>query len=246
MSLDIRNIYNDALYWATSPQSKDKGYHISRVHDSVLRKLIHYCKNKEQVFYTNNVIAKHIYLGEEQVKKSIPLLENKGFIKCLHLTSRDDNNNIIKRRGIKINWNTIEKIMEELPNSTDNILEENLVDAQLNIDVIDETNLVTPNEITNDDSEINIGGHTEQVSVKYKHDDMLSLHDFFEKFGIDLDLAVEFLIQFRRHFGGEDNVRFGDVLNYVNSIVKEQKYNNYKGVRIDNDIAERFNRMILR
>lgn len=246
MSLDIRNIYNDALYWATSPQSKEKGYHISRVHESVLRKLIHYCKNKEQVFYTNDVIAKHTYLGEEQVKKSIPLLEKRGYIKCTHITTRDEKNNIIKRRGIKINWNTFEKIMDELPTKLDNTVDECPDDEVVNVDMVEDVNVDLPIETTMDESEITIGGGNAQSSIKYKHDDMVSLSYLFENFGIDIDLSLEFYKQFINYFDGEDNVRFGDVLKYVQFIVKEQKYKDYRGVRIDNDIAERFNQLIKR
>ena len=237
MSQDIKNIYNDALYWATSPQSKEKGYHISRVHDSVLRKLIHYCKNKELVYYTNDVIAKHTYLGEEQIKKSIPLLDKKRFINCSYNSRRDDNGNIIKRRAISINWKMFEKIMDDLPNSTATLIEENQVDSEFNNDIVDKATLVAPKDITNDNAE--------KVVLKFKQDDMVSLEYLFENFGIDLDLAVEFLLQFRSHFDYEEKVRFGEVIKYVHSIVKEQKYKDYKGVRIDNDIADRFNNMML-
>jgi hypothetical protein len=75
---------------------------------------------------------------------------------------------------------------------------------------------------------------------------MVSLVYLFENLGIDLDLAVEFYKQFRNNFDGEENVLFGEVLKYVRFIIKEQKYNDYRGVRIDNDIAEKFNRLILR
>lgn len=231
---NIKNIYNDALYWVTSPQSKDKEYHISRVHESILRKLIHYTKKKDTVYYTNNVIAKHIYLGEEQVKKSIPNLEKKGYIKCVHFTNRDDNYKIIKRRGISINWNTFEKIMIDLPNAKNNVV---VVESD------DEDTYISEVNIVNNQTESSLDD--EKQTLKYRQDDMVNLLDFFDSFGFEDDLKYEFIFQFKDNINYTYNVEFKEILKYARKIINDQIYNDYKGVRIEKELMTKFNQFII-
>lgn len=263
MSLDIKNIYNDALYWATSPQSKDKGYHISRVHDSVLRKLIHYCKNKERVFFTNDIIASHIYLGEEQVKKSIPLLEKKGFIKCLHISTRDENNNIIKRRGISINWPTFEKIMDELPakkakldEEIDDVIQvempiqnssENLIESEINDSLeYDLTGIIEVDDTESDATEIELNDEVAVEVVKYRVSDKISIMKFIFELDFDDGLLADLMIQIREENDGEDLIQLGLMLKYISQFIKEQKYNDYRGVVFTPEIIEAINAKVIR
>lgn len=113
--LSIKSTYSDALFWAMSPQSKSKPYHLTRVNESVLRKLIHYSKKDNRITYSNELIAKHIFLSEDQIEKVIPKLHKKGFINCITHALRDDDFNIVKRRTININWNYIQSVLDEIP-----------------------------------------------------------------------------------------------------------------------------------
>jgi hypothetical protein len=99
----IKTIYSDALYWSMSPMSKDKKYHLSRVHESVLRKLIHYDHSNIKITYSNQWISKHTFLHVSQIEKSIPYLEKIGFINCITFSTRNKNAELIKRRIININ-----------------------------------------------------------------------------------------------------------------------------------------------
>lgn len=112
---EIKTIYSDALYWSMSPLSKDKKYHLSRVHESVLRKLIHYDKKDKKITYSNEWISKHVFLNINQIEKSIPHLEKKGFIKCITFSIRNEKGEMIKRRIININWDFIEEVLSEVP-----------------------------------------------------------------------------------------------------------------------------------
>ena len=111
----IKTIYSDALYWSMSPMSKGNKYHLSRVHESVLRKLIHYDKSNIKINYSNEWISKHIFLDITQIEKSIPHLEKKGFIKCITFSTRNEKGEMIKRRIININWDFIEEVLSEVP-----------------------------------------------------------------------------------------------------------------------------------
>jgi hypothetical protein len=112
---EIKTIYSDALYWSMSPLSKDKKYHLSRVHESVLRKLIHYDKKDKKITYSNEWISKHVFLDITQIEKSIPYLEKKGFINCIGFSTRNEKGEMIKRRIININWDFIEEVLSEVP-----------------------------------------------------------------------------------------------------------------------------------
>lgn len=111
----IKSIYSDALFWAMSPKSKDKKYHITRVHESVLRKLIHYDKKDKKITYSSEWISKHTFLDITQIEKSIPHLEKKRFIKCIPYTVKNENGDKLKRRIININWDFIQEILSEVP-----------------------------------------------------------------------------------------------------------------------------------
>jgi hypothetical protein len=119
--LDIGKCYSDALYWAMSNQSKGKDYHITRVQEAVLRKLIHYYfTNKKKsstnrnITYSNSIIAEHTYMGEETIKKAIPVLTKKGYIST-DLHKINIKGEFKYRRTILIQWDEIESILKDIP-----------------------------------------------------------------------------------------------------------------------------------
>ena len=114
-TIEIKNIFSDALYWSMSPMSKDKKYHLSRVHETVLRKLIHYDRSNTKITYSNEWISKHVFLDITQIEKSIPHLEKKGFINCITFSRRNKKGELVKRRIININWDFIKEVLSEVP-----------------------------------------------------------------------------------------------------------------------------------
>lgn len=112
---EIKNIFSDALYWSMSPMSKDKKYHLSRVHETVLRKLIHYDRSNTKITYSNEWISKHVFLDITQIEKSIPHLEKKGFINCITFSRRNKKGELVKSRIININWDFIKEVLSEVP-----------------------------------------------------------------------------------------------------------------------------------
>lgn len=111
----IKTTYSDALYWSMSPMSRDKKYHLTRLNESILRKLIHYDKKKKKITYSNEWISKHVFLDITQIEKSIPHLEKKGFINCITFSTRNKEGKMIKRRIINIDWDFIEEVLSEVP-----------------------------------------------------------------------------------------------------------------------------------
>lgn len=111
----IQTTYSDALYWSMSPMSRDKNYHLTRLNESILRKLIHYDKKNNKITYSNEWISKHIFLDITQIEKSIPHLEKKGFINCITYSKKNKNGELIKRRIININWDFIKEVLSEVP-----------------------------------------------------------------------------------------------------------------------------------
>jgi hypothetical protein len=248
MSLDIKNIFNDALYWATSPQSKEKGYHISRVHDSVLRKLIHYCKNKEQVYYTNDVIASHTYLGEEQIKKSIPLLDKKRFINCSYTSRRDDNGNIIKRRGISINWPTFEKIMDELSHKgeqkTVDIAPESYQELEVeNVNNFEVENVVFSGNSNSDDVDDFI--QSIEPEIGYREDDIVSIQEIVDSMALSPDYAKSLLNFLKDAFEYRPRVKFGDL--YCNLTMNKllEKYGNNDDFIIEEVVVDKIRELLI-
>lgn len=111
----IKTTYSDALYWSMSPMSRDKKYHLTRLNESILRKLIHYDNSNIKITYSNEWISKHVFLDITQIEKSIPHLEKKGFINCITYSKKNKNGELIKRRIININWDFIKEVLSEVP-----------------------------------------------------------------------------------------------------------------------------------
>ena len=108
------NHYSDALYWAMSPMSKDRDYHITRLQESILRKLLHYSKSNEKISYSNAIIAEHTFLKEETLRKEIPNLAKKGIISTASINISDDGEHK-KRRTIFIKRDKLDFILSEVP-----------------------------------------------------------------------------------------------------------------------------------
>ena len=111
----IKTTYSDALYWSMSPMSKDRKYHLTRLNESILRKLIHYDNSNIKITYSNEWISKHVFLDITQIEKAIPHLEKKEFINCITYSKKNKNGELIKRRIININWNFIQEVLSEVP-----------------------------------------------------------------------------------------------------------------------------------
>ena len=111
----IKTTYSDALYWSMSPMSKDRKYHLTRLNESILRKLIHYDKKNKKITFSNQWISKHVFLDITQIEKAIPHLEKKGFINCITYSKKNENGELIKRRIININWDFIQHVLSDVP-----------------------------------------------------------------------------------------------------------------------------------
>lgn len=112
---NIKQTYADALFWAMSPKSKDKPYHITRTQESILRKLIHYDCSNPKITYSNEVIGQHIYLEASTIEKVIPALTKMKFIKTITFQVNDGSGRITSRRIININWDFIKEVLTEVP-----------------------------------------------------------------------------------------------------------------------------------
>lgn len=123
--LTIQQTYHDALYWATSPKTRGEDYHLTRVIESILRKIIHYDGSMDYITFSNDVIANHVFLSAEQIKKGIPQLEKIGYINCTGYTSRDENGKIKSRRTIYLNWDFIEEVLSKSPKKVPSNSEKN-------------------------------------------------------------------------------------------------------------------------
>lgn len=146
---EIKNIFSDALYWSMSPKSKDKKYHLSRVHETVLRKLIHYDRSNTKITYSNEWISKHVFLDISQIEKSIPHLEKKGFINCITFSKRNKKGELVKSRIININWDFIKEVLSEVPKIEFNEKEADSDDKMSNED--DDLKQVSQEQIQNGD-----------------------------------------------------------------------------------------------
>ena len=187
---EIKTIYSDALYWSMSPLSKDKKYHLSRVHESVLRKLIHYDKKDKKITYSNEWISKHVFLDITQIEKSIPYLEKKGFINCIGFSTRNEKGEMIKRRIININWDFIEEVLSEVPEVK--FIEKYTDDAE---EIPNESGgeIQSPQEDDNKQEAIEIEAETPSTNVDFNVHEYLTKRkveylkkQFLDKYNYDL------------------------------------------------------------
>lgn len=114
---NIKTIYNDALYWATSSQSKNKAYHLTRTQEAILRKLIHYATKDEKISYSNTIISGHTFIDTEVLRKEIPKLVKKKYISSA-TTKVSDGGDVYTRRTMYIKWDTIQMVLNDIPTET--------------------------------------------------------------------------------------------------------------------------------
>jgi hypothetical protein len=112
---NIKQIYADALFWAMSPKSKDKPYHITRTQESILRKLIHYDFKNPKITYSNELIGQHTFIESSTIEKVIPALTKMQYIKTITFQINDGSGKITSRRTININWGFIQEVLAEVP-----------------------------------------------------------------------------------------------------------------------------------
>lgn len=127
---DIKKIYNDALYWATSKQTKEKNYHLTRTQEAILRKLIHYSTTNPKITYSNKVISEHTFIDKEVIRKEIPKIVKKGFISSASITVTDGEE-IYKRRTIYIKWDFVQTVLNDIPTQEESIPESEPPTSQL-------------------------------------------------------------------------------------------------------------------
>jgi DNA-binding Lrp family transcriptional regulator len=144
----IQEIWADALYWATSPKSKKKKYHLTRVDESILRKLIHYSRKNEKITYSNELISKHTFLSDSQLRKSIPRLDKKGYIRDITFGYNDENGKHKSRRIINILWSFIETVLADIPKDELPDEENEVVLDETELDVMTENNEVDSNDLS--------------------------------------------------------------------------------------------------
>ena len=112
---NIKQIYADALFWAMSPKSKDKPYHITRTQESILRKLIHYDFKNPKITYSNELIGQHTFIESSTIEKVIPALTKMQYIKTITFQINNGSGKITSRRTININWGFIQEVLAEVP-----------------------------------------------------------------------------------------------------------------------------------
>lgn len=205
----IKTIYSDALFWSMSPMSKGYKYHLSRVHESVLRKLIHYDNSNIKITYSNEWISKHTFLDVTQIEKSIPHLEKKGFINCITFSTRNKNGELIKRRIINVNWDFIKEVLSEVPKLE--FIEKQTDDAE-EIPNESDDEIQSPQEDDNKNEAIKIEAETPSTNVDFNVHEYLTKrkvefakNEYKEKFNYDkfLSASKETLDKF---FYQNDNV----------------------------------------
>lgn len=117
MTKNIKNTFYDALYFASSTQTKNENFHISKLDMTTLIKLIHYDSSNEKITYSDLVIAEHLFSSPREVNKSIQRLKKAGFINTINSIISGGQGVIAKRRIIKIQWNEIQLINDSIPNN---------------------------------------------------------------------------------------------------------------------------------
>lgn len=248
---NIKNIYSDALFWATAPLSKKKPYHLTRVHESVLRKLIHYDKKNPKISFSSEWIAKHTFLDITQIEKSIPHLNGKGYIRCTYLKSKGKNKEVVKRRIINIEWDFIEEILAEVPKLQKM---ENLEIEELEPEDEDEdeerNSLIPPSTVPNNDNLDNIPPSASEKDllqqsnqlIRIQLDEIVDIEQVMIYLGFDMKDTNSMLSSL-----GNKEVPFKEIVLRINYFARQQqKYTDYNNIKITDDIKEKLQKMIIK
>ena len=243
---NIKKNYSDALYWATSPLSKKKSYHLTRVHESVLRKLIHYDKKNPKIGFSSEWIAKHTFLDITQIEKSIPHLNKKGFIRCTTFSTKGKNLDVVKKRIINIEWDFIEEILSEVPKlqKTENLEPEEPKDED------EESNSLIPTstfpKINNFDkilastTEEDLPQEINQL-IRIKLEEIVDIEEVMIYLGFDMKDTKSMLLSL-----GHKEVPFKEIVLRIRYLTRQQKYSDYNNIKITDKIKDKLDKMIIK
>lgn len=123
MSISIQKKYFDILAFSSSPENKNKTYHLGYPELLVLQKLINYERSDKYITYSNRIIANHLFRKERQIEKIILSLIKKGFINSKVHTVVHGKDNIAKKRTITINWDFFQTILDEIEGTLPTIVQ---------------------------------------------------------------------------------------------------------------------------
>ena len=210
--LNITKRYSDISYWITSSITKEvvkTNYHLTRVEEAVLRKLIHYHNRYTHINFKNETISKHTFISVSHLKKIIPTLNKIGYI-SISIRNYYENGEHKKSRTISIILEFLEEIERDLLK----------YQAELKVDVVD---------VCVDNSANTI---IENTVKKYSPEDEINLYDVLPKIGFTTDETI-FIIDY---LGGESEPEFKILARALVDLKKESKYNDYKGPNIDERI----------
>lgn len=134
---NIKNKYNDVLFWAESRMNKKEDYYLTHAESNILRKLIHYDTKNSKITYSDDVISDHTFIAESTIGNVIPSLNRKGYINSA-VTRFKQNGVYASRRTIYINWEFIEEVLKKI------ITKDISKETELVEDVIQEPTVETP------------------------------------------------------------------------------------------------------
>jgi len=147
MKTTIKEMYHDALFYASSPFNQSNDFYITPSEFKVLIKLIHYSKTYDDITFQSKDIAKHTFLAEQTIKNSISSLLVKGYITS-ELNKFNNRLGWATKRTININWNKIQEVLDLI--STESIQEPVEVSIP---EVVEST--VEPKEMAPETNEVN-------------------------------------------------------------------------------------------
>lgn len=237
----IKTTYSDALYWSMSPMSKAKIYHLTRLNESILRKLIHYDNSNKKITYSNEWISKHVFLDITQIEKAIPHLEKKGFINCITFSKKNKNGEMIKRRIININWDFIQQVLSEVPEVK---FIEKETHAAEEIPNESDGEIQSPQEDDNKQEAIEIEAETPSTNVDFNVHEYLTKRkveylkkQFLDKYNYDL-IITNSKEKLDKYFYQNDNVWYLKTMNDDKEVLCE----NIHGVNLKyTGVGSRFN-----